>query len=77
MLGAMSHGLGEMEERPYLTDACLPVELASVPRRGLPFLLLKLLVLEIGPGLSKANFFPDLITAPLNHTNIRLEFLLE
>ncbi len=52
---------------PYISG------LASVPRRGLPFLLLKLLVLKIGPGLSKANFFPDPITAPLNHTNIRLD----
>ncbi len=46
-------------------------------RRGLSFLLLKLLVLGIGQGLGKVDFFLDLITAPLNHSNVRLEFLVE
>ena len=52
-------------------------ELAPVPRRGLSFLPLELLVVEIGLCLGKDYFFPYLIATPLDHADIRLKFLLK
>jgi hypothetical protein len=52
-------------------------ELAYVPRLDLSLLPLELLLLGIDPCLGKAYFFLDLIAAPPNHADIRLEFLLK
>lgn len=48
-----------------------------MPRRGLSFLFLELLVLGIDLCLGKGYFFLYLIAVPLNYADIRLEILLK
>jgi hypothetical protein len=48
-----------------------------VPGRELSFLSLELLVMGIDPCLGKDYFFLYFIATPLNHADIRLEFLLK